>query len=73
MKKHLKLQIFQQLCSMERVYLGKMYVLFLELPFFKYTENAVFLFKNPRYKEKGPFLFENVYFCYVWWLSLFPK
>ena len=43
---------------MTKAYLGKMYVQFLELPFLKCNEDAVFLFKNTYNKEKQPFLFE---------------
>ena len=45
--------------------------LIFELLFLKCNENAVFLFKNTRNKEKGHFLFEKRYFCYLWSLLLF--
>ena len=64
-KNQLELQTFQQLCSMASVYLSKMCVHFLELPFSKCNENAVFSFKNTYNKEKGLSLFENDNFCYV--------
>ena len=68
-----ELQTFHQLCSITRAYLGKLCVHFLELPFLKYNENAVFLFRNTYNKEKGPFLLESDMFYYFWWLLLFSK
>ena len=47
---------------MKRASLGKMCAHFLELSFLKCNGNAVFFFKNTRSKEKGPFLFEKLYF-----------
>ena len=51
-KKHLELQTFRKLSSMASAYLDKMCVHFLELPFLKCNENAVFLLKNTHNKEK---------------------
>ena len=57
-KKRLELQTLQQLCSMTSAYLGRICVHFLELPFLKGNEHAVFLFKIP----------EKIDIFYVWWL-----
>ena len=74
-KKDLHLQVYQQLCSMTSIYLGKMCVHFSKLLFLKRNENAIFFFKITLNKVKGLFFSWKVLFllCYVWEFPSFSK
>ena len=52
-------------CSITSAYLGKMWVQFLKLPFWKCNENTDFLFKNTHEKERVSFCLKKDIFCYA--------